>query len=189
MLCKPQAQFLHGHGFPLKFLCLFLQFLPYLSQPQLRKPWQWSFYTFEITCGAGEYRLRIQQPTSAEGILVTRWSWGHLDTALADSTAAGLVVSSSSSELDTGRVTTLAVQVDPQVLGDLRSLFVGLQWQGRNGKSAAQLSWVAAGWQEREPVVAQTQLSPKRVEIQSSLCFGFAWLSWVSQLSWQQLSF
>lgn len=107
------------------------------------KPWQWSFYTFEITCGAGEYRLRIQQPTSAEGILVTRWSWGHLHTALADSTAAGLVVSSSSSELDTGRVTTLAVQVDPQVLGDLRSLFVGLQWQGRNGKSAAQLSWVA----------------------------------------------
>lgn len=108
------------------------------------KPWQWSFYTFEITCGAGEYRLRIQQPTeSAEGSLVISWSWGHLHTVLAESTALGLVVSSSSSELDTGRVTTLVVQVDPLVLGDLRSLFVGLQWQGRSGKSAAQLSWVA----------------------------------------------
>eukprot|EP00435_Cladocopium_sp_Y103_P041095 s32_g11.t1 len=105
------------------------------------KPWQWSFYTFEITCGAGEYQLRIQQ--SSEGSLVTRWSWGHLHTVLADSTAAGLVVSSSSLELDTGRVTTLVVQVDPLVLGDLRSLFVGLQWQGRSGKSDAQLSWVA----------------------------------------------
>ena len=105
-------------------------------------PWQWSFFTMDVTCGAGEYRLEIIHPPG--GTLFTRWSWGHLHTTLAPTTTPGVTTSSSSSTLQTGgKVTTLAVQVS-ETISDLRSFYVGLQWQGRNGQTTAQLRWVAS---------------------------------------------
>ena len=186
MLCKPQAQSLHGHGFPLKFLwaCFSSFFLifpshnwgnpgsgPSTPSRSLAEPVNTGCASSSPPGPRGSWSLAGPGATFTLSWLIPQQQ-GWWSAARARSwTRAGWplwrfksirwssVICGHSSLASSGRVAM--VKVLP--------------------------SW--AGWQEREPVVAQTQLSPKRVEIQSSLCFGFAWLSWVSQLSWQQLSF
>jgi len=111
-------------------------------------PWQWSFFTMEVTCGAGQYQLLIEQPDH-RGNLLSHVSWGHLHTTLLETLPAvpGVTVTKGNIfELQNGgQRMTIVVDIQENILNELKSIFIALQWQGRSSQARTQLRWSAEG--------------------------------------------